>query len=172
MNQADSDDIISFVFSGHGGRSGETGYLCAWDATPGNTVNKYNEKDGKLTEYEIRDIVDQSFAKVFMFFDSCFSGYIDAPVNENNINKEKIIILTAGEHSTPEYDAAERGLWTYSFLNAYRDYLSMNNYNNEPNVEYIYNYAAQFYHNHTKPSQYPKMYDGAEHVFFYLAVYS
>ena len=109
--RADADDIIAFVFSGHGGatESGHIGYICAWDYSAGE-----NGEDGRMTEYEIRDIIKLAGARVFLFFDSCYSGYVDAPIDSTN--GKNIMILTAGYGLEYPLYSKERGSWTYFFL--------------------------------------------------------
>ncbi len=71
VNAVGPNDVISFIFSGHGGGNGfGESYLQAWDSAGG-----MGGEDGDLFDYELAAMLEQADAgRIFVFLDCCFSG--------------------------------------------------------------------------------------------------
>lgn len=113
--EAEADDIIAFVFSGHGGDNGlgDT-YLAAWDSNSGG-----GGYDGDLYDSELSSIFSTIPARLFFFFDSCRSGGMldDLSTMPNASN----VYATSGcteDGSRNELATYSNGAWNYWFLEA------------------------------------------------------
>lgn len=115
-SEAEPDDIIAFVFSGHGGGDGDgNSYLAAWDSGVGS-----GGYDGDLYDYELANILRTSSAGgIFIFLDTCYSGGMldDLAAMPNAYN----VYATSGSQQDGfrnELPAYSNGAWNYWFLEA------------------------------------------------------
>jgi len=152
---AGQNDIICFIFSGHGG--GDflgSSYLRMWDTNYGQ-----NGQDGDLYDTELDDYVGAwSAGKIFIFLDSCLSGGF-IPEIEALGNYGFIFMTTtcteAGEgYNNPELGNSE---WTYYFL----EFGLIDHFESSPltAMEECFDYAFQYYP-HYVTSDYPQEADG------------
>ena len=70
MTAAVQKDLAVFYYSGHGGRTGDSEFLCAYN--------------GPVWDHQIWDIVSKAKGRVVLIFDCCHSGhmYRDAQVSD------------------------------------------------------------------------------------------
>ena len=113
-SQADDDDTIAVIFSGHGSRSsGQSGWFETYTGS-----NFY--------DYELASYLDDSDAfRIFVFLDFCKSGcFLDNL--ENMPNNDAVFATSAcrydGDSAAP--DDLEMGAWTYHYLDVYKDHPS------------------------------------------------
>lgn len=140
VDDADSGDIIVFIFSGHGYKSGEDYGLCMWDCEMGE-----QGENGILYDTEIKSIFEQSPAeKMFLFFDSCYSFGIKDTL-ENLNNKDTLFFSVAANYNELAFEDKDHynGCWTHCFLEySWQDYYS-GDINED--FEYIYQEAEDQY---------------------------
>jgi hypothetical protein len=161
VQKADSNDIIAFIFSGHGSGNGEgSSCLCTWDLRAGE-----NGEDGRLYDTELADILEQAVAnKIFVFLDSCLSGgFCDDLMSLSN--NQRIYLTTTCTSSGYGYDdpVHKNGEWTYFFL----EYSWIDHYKANPNavMEDVFAYASAHYPNQVggcilDSKDQPQQYDG------------
>jgi hypothetical protein len=152
---ADEDDVISFVTSGHGSRDkiGES-LICAWDYGAGE-----NGEDGVLWDYELASIFELAIAEqIFIFIDHCFAGGF-GPDFLNLPNSENIYFAAACTEKGLGWDAPQfnNGLWTYYFL----EFTLTEYFNSKPRttMEEAFAYAQANFPYHTGV-MIPEEYDG------------
>ncbi len=162
VNQADEDDIICFISSGHGSGNGYgSSYLCMWDCNSGE-----NGEDGDLYDTELAAILDDAVAnKIFVFLDHCYSGGF-GPDLMGMPNKQHVYLTTTCTENGYGYDDPNHnnGAWTYYFL----EYAWINHFGGSANtsMEDIFDYAHANYP-HSGGDE-PQEYDGNTSAAFYL----
>jgi hypothetical protein len=162
IQQADSNDIIAFISSGHGSGNGAgSSYLCMWDSGSGE-----NGENGNLYDTELSAILDDSVAnKIFVFLDHCYSGGF-GPDLMNMPNKSHVYLTTTCTANGYGYDDSSHlnGAWTYYFL----EYTWINHYGGSPgtSMETVFTYAHSVYP--YGGGDEPQQYDGDTANAFYL----
>lgn len=108
---ADADDILVFIFSGHGDKDKNSHALCTYE-------NTYNNDQGALYDYELKQLFAPATCNVFIFLDSCYSGGMNEVMQ--NPNSNNIYMTTTCGPSGYGYDDSlyQNGLWTYWFEEA------------------------------------------------------
>jgi len=111
ISTADADDILVFIFSGHGDKDRGSHLLCTYE-------NTYDNSGGALYDYELKELFASITCKVFIFLDSCYSGGMNEVMQ--NSNSENVYMTTTCGPSGYGYDAPlyQNGLWTYWFEEA------------------------------------------------------
>lgn len=111
ISDADADDILVFVFSGHGDKDRDSHALCTYE-------NTFDNAQGALYDYELKELFAPATCKVFIFLDSCYSGGMNEIME--NPNSENLYMSTTCGPSGYGYDASlyQNGLWTYWFEEA------------------------------------------------------
>ena len=145
INNADENDMIAFISSGHGNYDRTLpGAVCieAWDSGSGE-----NNEDGKLWDYELQGYLEWAIAlRIFVFLDHCFSGGF-GPELMNMDNSENVYCTTTCTDSGGGEDSStyQNGLWTYFFL----EYSWQNHFGGYPyySMEQIFDYAHAAYPN-------------------------
>ncbi len=163
---ADEDDIVTFISSGHGGRSYSSTigdwvfYLCMWDTSVGE--NGYN---GLITNTELQEMMAPSVANTFIFLDHCFTGGFQNVML--NANAEKVYMTTTCTDNGMGYDDPIHfnGAWTYYFL----EYTLIGELGGFASMEETYDaaYATYITVIH-KPGDWPMEFDGQLDEAFYL----
>ncbi|MHC4911944.1 MAG: hypothetical protein ACYTE5_02950, partial [Planctomycetota bacterium] len=116
VDNAEANDVIAFVFSGHGDGDGVgNSWLCTWDSNSG----MYGE-DGALYDYELMDIFQSAQAEnIFIFLDSCYAGGMGdelmAMPNAANVYATTTCDPNGCRGEEPAYS---NGAWNYWFLEA------------------------------------------------------
>jgi hypothetical protein len=114
VNSADSNDIISFITSGHGSGNGiGDSYLCMWDCGSGESG-----EDGDMWDYELAAILDDAIAdRIFVFIDHCYSGGM-GPELMAMPNGGSVYVATTCTQNGYGWDSPthQNGLWTYYYL--------------------------------------------------------
>ncbi len=108
---ADGDDVVSFIFCGHG--SGPTGSssLCTWDCDDGESG-----QDGWLHDTELDDYIGSWRAQnIFIFLASCHSGGF-IPEIQALSNSAHIYLTTTCTQAGYGWDFVNYMAWTKSFL--------------------------------------------------------
>jgi len=106
---ADFNDVIVFIYSGHGGQYDSEGgsHLELWDGTL---------RDSKIAEY----LQGSEAEKIFCSFDCCFAGGFGPDIKENPFNGERTLTVTATDKDTPargvDVETWEWTVWTKHFL--------------------------------------------------------
>ena len=109
ISSADADDQIAFISSGHGGISGKTAFLCAWDCGAGE-----NGDDGYITDYEFESWFADIPCSTFIFLDHCSSGGMNE-VMQSGIYMTVTCGARGYGYDAPQY---QNGMWTYWFEEA------------------------------------------------------
>jgi hypothetical protein len=111
ISEADADDILVFAFSGHGDKDRGSQLLCTYE-------NTYDNTEGALYDYELKDLFASTTCNVFIFLDCCYAGGMNEVMD--NPNSENVYMTTTCGPSGYGYDAPmyENGLWTYWFEEA------------------------------------------------------
>jgi len=154
VSEAEDDDIIAFVFSGHGGDNGlgDT-YLAAWDSGSGG-----GGYDGDFYGYELSSILSTTPARVFVFLDTCRSGgmldELSAMPNASNVYATSGCHVDGCRNELPAYS---NGAWSYWFL---EDGL-IGEYNSTPDttMEECFDWADSQY-NPASGADEPQEFDG------------
>ena len=113
ISQADSNDIIAFIDSGHGTTSGGKALCCMWDYGAGESG-----EDGALYNSELKALFDGvSVGGIFIFLDTCNSGGMNGVMS--NANANIVYMATTCTANGYGYDdtTSKNGLWTEYFLN-------------------------------------------------------
>jgi hypothetical protein len=160
---ADEDDVISYVTSGHGSRAkvGES-LICAWDYGDGE-----NGEDGRFWDYELADILELAVAKqIFVFIDHCFSGGFGPELMAMS-NSEYVWFGAACAEQGMGWDAPEfkNGLWTYYFLEF--TLVDHFNSNSKTTMEEAFVYALAYF-SYEFGVMVPQEYDGNLNKLFLL----
>jgi len=115
VNNAEADDVLAFVFSGHGDGDGVgNSWLCAWDSNSG----MYGE-DGDLWDHELANILQSAPCPVFVFLDTCFAGgMLDELAAMPNAAYLYATTSCDPNGCRLEEPAYSNGAWTYWFLEA------------------------------------------------------
>ena len=115
VNLLDDNDILSIIFSGHGGGGGYgNSYFAAWDSTVG-----FNGEDGDLWDGELADIIENAVARVFVFFDADKSGgMLDNFAIMSNASRVYATSSCKKNGFRNDMFLAGNGAWTYYFLEA------------------------------------------------------
>ena len=160
---ADEDDVISYVTSGHGSRAkvGES-LICAWDYGAGE-----NDEDGRFWDYELSAILELAVAKqIFVFIDHCFAGGF-GPELMAMPNSEYVWFGAACAEQGMGWDAYEfnNGLWTYYFL----EFTLVEHFNSNPKtaMEAAFDYALAYF-SYKFGVMVPEEYDGNPHKSFII----
>ena len=107
--QAESDDTIAFVFSGHGGGWGGDSYLCCYDCGGGT--------QGGLTDLELQQAFSGFDGQLFIFLDSCSSGGMGEVVTADPNSDNRYMTTTCDANGSGYDESSYRnGAWTYWFL--------------------------------------------------------
>ena len=103
METNESD--CAFTFSGHGVYEFGS-YICPYDSS----LNSYNRD---ISNSEFGDAFDNFDSEhIFFFFDSCYSGGMDAVTGQG-----RYVTQSSGIHEISyEHYSEQNGLWTYYFL--------------------------------------------------------
>jgi len=112
ISEADADDILVFIFSGHGDRDRGSHLLCTHE-------NNYDHTEGALYDYELKELFAGARAdNIFIFLDCCYAGGMNEVMQ--NPNSENVYMTTTCGPSGYGYDASlyQNGLWTYWFEEA------------------------------------------------------
>ena len=111
ISDADADDILVFVFSGHGDKDRGSHLLCTYE-------NTYDNTEGALYDYELKELFASTTCSVFIFLDCCYAGGMNEVMD--NPNSENVYMTTTCGPSGYGYDAPmyQNGLWTYWFEKA------------------------------------------------------
>jgi hypothetical protein len=109
ISLADADDQIVYTSSGHGGLSGRTSYLCAWDCNAGE-----NGENGFILDTEFAEMWANTPCKTFIFLDHCHSGGMDE-VMKTGIYMTTTCTVRGYGYDVPAYS---NGAWTYWYLEA------------------------------------------------------
>ncbi|MHA1186556.1 MAG: Ig-like domain-containing protein [Candidatus Heimdallarchaeota archaeon] len=168
FDEADGNDVISFIVSGHGGGDTEgSAYYCALDSGCGE-----NGEDGNITDTELAAILDDSnnvAGKFFIFLDCCQSGGFEDDFAA--MTRSSRVYCAAGcqeDGVTEENYDEENGWWTYYFL----DYTWQGTYSGAADVSMesvfsstLYAYPDSF----VNGARCPEEYDGDSSKAFYAA---
>ncbi|MCE7745012.1 MAG: hypothetical protein GPJ52_07755 [Candidatus Heimdallarchaeota archaeon] len=144
-NIADYNDVIVFIYSGHGGTNGNGGsYLELW----GQDANLY---DTTLANY----LKNSAAERIFCSIDCCYAGGFGPDIRDNTLNGEKTFTVTSADADTPargvDIDTWEWTVWTKKFLHDawmikpdqdtyHLEDLFVEAYNamnNDPNIDYL-----------------------------------
>ncbi|MHA1115202.1 MAG: caspase family protein [Candidatus Heimdallarchaeaceae archaeon] len=167
LAQADENDIVAFISSGHGtevnigGRSRWTRVyvqaLCMWDTSAGQ-----NGEDGLIYDSELKDMMAPSVSNTFIFLDHCFSGGMNEVME--NANAAKVYMTTTCTDDGYGYDdpTHQNGAWTYYFL----EYTLIGVYGGSASMEETFDSALSVYPYDGGDT--PQEFDGDTGVFFYL----
>ncbi len=161
VQNADADDIIAYISSGHGSGDGNgNSYLCMWDCSSGE-----NGEDGNLYDTELAELFAPATANVFIFLDHCYSGGMDEVVTQNS-NGDKVFLTTTCTANGYGYDDSDHqnGAWTYWFLEAGL----IGHFNSDPNtsMEDAFAWAVSQYPHSGGDT--PQKFDGNTSQYFYL----
>jgi hypothetical protein len=106
--QAGADGTLILVFSGHGTDSspGDAHAYCCYDAG-------WVSNTGYLTGTELRDLLSGYNGKLFVFFDSCFSGGMSQSVTST---KRYMTTTCTGEGYGYDEPSYSNGAWAYWYL--------------------------------------------------------
>ncbi len=113
---AGENDVIAFVFSGHGDMSvAPESHITAWDSTLGEAG-----EDGDLWDLELADILQNATAtRLFVFLDSSRSGgmldNLETMPNAAHVYGTSTCSPTGNSHDEPAY---QNGAWNYWFREA------------------------------------------------------
>ena len=134
---ADENDIIVFVFSGHGGESyGDNFLLTYYSSFP-------YFSDVCIYDYELKHKLDDAIAeRIFVIFDACHSGGFGSSLMDME-NSDNVYLTTPCSD-----DGFAYGSWISCFLGI----TWMYHYNSNPTIpmEKIF-YYANLYYNPTNP---------------------
>ncbi len=161
VQNADADDIIAYISSGHGSGDGNgNSYLCMWDCSSGE-----DGEDGNLYDTELAELFAPATANVFIFLDHCYSGGMDEVVTQNS-NGDKVFLTTTCTANGYGYDDSDHqnGAWTYWFLEAGL----IGHFNSDPNtsMEDAFAWAVSQYPHSGGDT--PQKFDGNTSQYFYL----
>ncbi|MHA1259382.1 MAG: caspase family protein [Candidatus Heimdallarchaeaceae archaeon] len=153
VNTADSDDVIAFVSSGHGGKDRSNhAYLCMWDSDP-------NVWDNDLEDTELAAILDDAIAdRIFVFLDHCSAGGFGddlmAMPNKAHVYLTTTCTLKGYGYDDPDH---QNGMWTWYF----EDYSLIQHFNSDPytTMEDAFDYAFAAYPRN-KGNDAPQEFDG------------
>jgi len=160
---AGTDDVIAFVFSGHGDTSvAPESYIAAWDYDAGEMG-----EDGALWDWEFADIIQNATAdRIFFFFDTCYSGGMLDEL-ETIPNAGSVYATSTCSPTGTGYDesAYQNGAWNYWFQEAGLEA----NFNSDPNttMEDCFDWATSQY-NPGAPEDEPVEFDGNQSGTFKL----
>jgi hypothetical protein len=163
IQQADNDDVIAFISSGHGSGNGAgSSFLCMWDYGSGESG-----QDGALYDTELASILQTSVAnKIFVFLDHCYSGGFGDNLMGMS-NKVHVYLTTTCTAKGYGYDDSshKNGAWTYYFL----QYSWINHYGGSAStsMETVFTYAHAHYP--YGGGDEPQQYDGDTANPFYLS---
>lgn len=166
LAQADANDIVAFISSGHGteikfGRGRWNSYyqqaLCMWDTSAGE-----NGEDGLIYDTEFKDMMAPAVSQVFIFLDHCFSGGMNEVMS--NSNAANIYMTTTCTDDGYGYDDPTHlnGAWTYYFL----EYTLIGIYGGNAAMETVFDYASSIYPYDGGDT--PQEFDGTSASLFYL----
>ncbi len=165
LDNADENDIVAFISSGHGSQvkvgRGRTAYyaqlLCMWDHGAGE-----NGENGYILDSEFQDMMAPAVSNVFIFLDHCFSGGMNEVML--NPNADKIYLTTTCTDAGYGYDvpAYNNGAWTYYFL----EYTLIGQFGGTASMEETFASASAIYPFTRKDT--PMQFDGNPSVAFYL----
>ncbi|MHA1304474.1 MAG: caspase family protein, partial [Candidatus Heimdallarchaeaceae archaeon] len=92
LAQADEDDIVAFISSGHGTEINIGGRarwsriyvqaICMWDCSSGE-----DGEDGLIYDSEFQEMMAPSISNTFIFLDHCFSGGMNEVMDNANAAK-------------------------------------------------------------------------------------
>lgn len=156
LESSDSNDLLCFIMTGHGGSSDVVGevYLAMWDVLAGEDY-----EDGKFWDHEFAEFLGDAVAgRIFVFLSTCFSGGV-IPEIQDLANTESFYVTT---HCGPEGSGyqdpdKEMSLWTYWFLKE----TLRSAYDDDPTValELAFLLADYSYHGFGDEDE-PMQYDG------------
>ena len=121
-NNADNNDVIAILVSGHGGYDSYWGtndrFVCMVDIDT-LPASAPTSNDGRLYGYEIADYLKyDDVGKIFVFMDVCHSGGIGEDNLMTMYNYYNVYCATACNRFGNAYDnpAYQNGVFTYKFL--------------------------------------------------------
>jgi hypothetical protein len=165
--QADENDIVAFISSGHGSqvnigarRRRDRIYvqvLCMWDTSGGE-----NGEDGLIYDSEFQSMMAPSISNTFIFLDHCYAGGMNEVML--NANAAKVYLTTTCTDDGYGYDmtAYENGAWTYYFL----EYTLIGQLGGTASMEATFDYASSVYP--FDGGDTPQEFDGNTAIDFYL----
>ncbi len=141
ISNADEDDQVAFITSGHGSGNGYgSSFLCMWDCNSGESGEDGNLYDTELASY-IGNIVAES---IFIFVDHCYSGGL-IPEIQALSNSDSVYMTTTCTQNGYGYDdpSHQNGAWTYYFL----EFGLINHFGSSPSttMESCFSYALNYY---------------------------
>ncbi len=161
VNSADSNDVIAFVSSGHGGKDrSNNAYLCMWDSD-------LYVWDNDLKDTELADILDDAVAdRIFVFLDHCSAGGFGNDLM-GMPNKVHVYLTTTCGLKGYGYDdpTHNNGMWTWYF----EDYTLIQHFDSDPYtiMEEAFDYAFAAYPRN-RGNDAPEEYDGDSSTTFLL----
>jgi hypothetical protein len=111
LSQADADDQIAFVSSGHGTKSGTASLLLYADCY-GTPSDNDGFVGGIVPDFEFKTWFANAPCKLFIFLDHCMSGGMNE-VMHTNIYMTTTCGASGYGYDVPEY---QNGAWTYWYL--------------------------------------------------------
>ncbi len=165
--QADENDIVAFISSGHGSqvnigarRRRDRIYvqvLCMWDTSGGE-----DGENGLIYDSELQAMMEPSVSETFIFLDHCYAGGMNEVML--NANAAKIYLTTTCTDDGYGYDmtAYANGAWTYFFL----EYTLIGHFGGTASMEATFDYAFSVYP--FDGGDAPQEFDGNSGIDFYL----
>jgi hypothetical protein len=135
----DNDDVIAFIFSGHGAASSKsTQYICAWDSDP-------VAYDNDISDVEFASTLEGTEAgRIFIFLDSCYSGgFIPELESSNPIGSVYVTTTSTAKGYGYDEPTYQNGAWTWWFLE--HTLVQRFNSNSHTTMEYAFDYAYENY---------------------------
>lgn len=110
MAAAVQKDLAIFYYSGHGGRTGDSEFLCAYN--------------GPVWDHQIWDIVSKAKGRVVLIFDCCHSGHMyrdaeapaeaaQAPFGGFEFRMLRTMPMAAGEHDILVWSGCPKESYSY-----------------------------------------------------------
>lgn len=152
-SQIHLNDIFFFFYSGHGGGSGSSHYLCPYDSIPSSPSKYYYDND---LDWQLDNL---NCAEKYVLIDACRSGGM---IPETQASGRYIISACTSSEYSWETSNLHHGVFTYYFLRSI-SYATDSNGDGVRSVEDLYSYIST----HTASymagygeSQHPQKYNG------------
>ena len=165
--QADENDIVAFISSGHGAEVNigprkrslriYVQVLCMWDTSSGESG-----EDGLIYDSELQSMMAPSVSNIFIFLDHCNAGGMNEVML--NANAAKVYLSTTCTADGYGYDDPTHlnGAWTYYFL----EHTLIGQFGGTASLEATFDYASSVYPHDGDDA--PMEFDGNTAVDFYL----